>query len=85
MNKHFELRAPIHVPIGWLVAIIGASSTAVLTAFSIGFWVAALSAQVQANKEASTGVPERLVRVETILEIQFPNAAAQARRITNGP
>lgn len=82
MNK---LQAPVWVPFGWLVAIIGAAASALGGVFLVGVWVASITAQVSAQGEEiaelkQDDLPARLVRVETILDVTFPNQAKEADR-----
>lgn len=85
-----KLNGPVFVPMGWLVAIVGASGTAILLSFSIGIWAASIKAEANAvharvgdletKSRRLDQLGNRLVRVETILAIKFPDAAEEARR-----
>ena len=87
MNKPDEdliLRQPTYVPTGWLVAIVGASGTAILLSVSLAVAWATLSNQVQANSGEVAkvqGLSERIVRIETILVYKFPREAEEADRM----
>jgi hypothetical protein len=63
------------VPVEWAVAIVGSF---VLTVFAIGAWCASISFKLDATAAESAKVSlveNRLTRIETILTVQFPNAA----------
>lgn len=77
------LRTEYMVPLGWLVAVVGACGTAILSAFGIGIAVATLSSKVDAQgqditKLQSGDLSERMVRVETLLSFAFPDEYKRA-------
>lgn len=88
------IRGPVLVPYGWLVAIIGASGTAILLAFSVGVWAASTSTRIEvlANatsaqgsevaklKDAQPEISVRLAKIETILTYAFPKEARKAEQ-----
>lgn len=88
MNKD-TVTEPKYVPFGWLVAIIGASGTAIMMSFAIGIAYASMSAKQDAlasevakarvDIDSISKIDNRLVRVETILTYAFPDEATKAR------
>lgn len=81
-----KLDKPIFLPMGWFVAIVGASGTAILTAFSVGVWAATLSTKqatvetkVAKLEDAQPEVATRLTRIETILTYAYPEEARKAK------
>ena len=83
-DEDLVLKPPSYVPTGWLVAIIGASGTAIAMALACGVAWASLSARVTAAEGEVAkyqDMGERIVRVETILVYKFPDEAQAADRI----
>jgi hypothetical protein len=75
------------VPMKWLFGVVGLSSAVLITVFGIGMWVAtisthqeALGSEVAKIKSESPGISERLARIETILDLEFPDSAKRAKR-----
>lgn len=82
-SEELIIRGPVLVPTGWLVAIVGAAATGVGLAFSIGLWVAAVSNKTEAHESAIQELQkdhDRVVRIETILAMVYPEQARQARQ-----
>jgi hypothetical protein len=78
------MKQPSYVPTGWLVAIIGASATAIGLALACGVAWASLSARVSAAEgevAKYSDMGERIVRVETILVYTFPDQTVKADRM----
>ena len=78
------------VPLGWLVAVVVACGTAILVSFSVGLFVATLSAKVDAQgsdvaKLQEDDLPSRMVRVETLLSLAYPDEYREAlKRVPAG-
>jgi len=84
------LDKPIYIPMTWALAILGSW---LMSFFCAGLWVASVSGKVDAQglagdeSEARIGVIEKDIgtiriaqeRTNTILAIQFPNAATKAK------
>lgn len=73
------------VPMGWLIAILGAACSAFVLSFTVGVWVTTVSidskaALAKVEKLESEDTSGRLVRVETILTMVYPEQAREARR-----
>ena len=83
MKGEVVIKGPRLVPVGWLVAIMGACGTAITISFAVGVWVATLSAKVEAQGSDVAkleDVPERMVRVETLLSLAYPNEYRETMR-----
>ena len=70
-----------------IMTLVGLSSTALVTAFTIGIWVATVSTKQEAMgsevaklKSTQPELSERVVRIETILTYAFPKEAKRATR-----
>lgn len=66
------------IPLWGALCVIGALTA---TIFAVGFWVASVEVKVSAmglELQKVNASENRLTRIETILEIQFPNAAKTA-------
>lgn len=83
-KSNIVMKQPSHVPTGWLVAIIGASGTAIALSIGLAIAWATLSAEVSATSSEVAKyatLSERVVRIETILVYKFPSEAAEADRM----
>ena len=71
------------VPLGWLVAVVGACVTAITLSFGVGVAVATLSSKVDAQgsdvaKLQEDDLPGRMIRVETLLSLAYPDEYREA-------
>lgn len=83
-DSEVVMRQPTYVPTGWLVAIVGASGTAIILSITVAVMWATLTSEVRATvSEVAKVVPlsERVVRIETILVYKFPAEAREADRV----
>lgn len=67
------------VPLWGALCVVGAIAA---TIFAVGFWVASVEVKVSAigiEMQKVNASENRLTRIETILEIQFPHAAKTAK------
>lgn len=85
-DDELVIRGPIMVPFGWLIAIIGAAGSAFVLAFAVGVWVATVSTKTDAHtiaieKLQESNLSDRVVRIETILTMVYPEQAKKARRM----
>lgn len=88
-STELSIRGPVLVPAGWLIAIVGASGTAVLLAISVTVYLVNQSAQAKTTAEKVSAlesfssdlhrIDNRLTKMETILALTFPEAAKKAR------
>ncbi len=82
-DEELIIRGPVLVPMGWIVAIFGASGTAVLMAFSLGIGYATLSSKQEAMAKDVNKIDSLVLDVNTIktmLQYKFPDAAAVAKQ-----
>lgn len=82
------MKAPVLVPIKWLLACLSLSGSAILLAFAIGMWAATISTKQEAMgsevaklKNEQPAMREDIVRIKTILMYAFPD---EARRVKEG-
>lgn len=87
-DEELAIRGPILIPAGWLIAILGAAVTGITLAFGIGVWVATVSSETKANSQEiaklqNGDLTSRVIRIETILSLVYPEKAKEARGIAS--
>lgn len=85
-NEVLVPRGRIMVPVGWLVTVVGIAGSGFLLAFFTGIWVSTISVESKATSARVQKLEDgelsgRVIRIETILSMVYPDQAKEAKRI----
>lgn len=87
-ERPVHIRGPVLVPFGWLISLIAVAVSGIGLAFAIGIWVATISIEGKATQAKVARLEDgdlsgRVVRIETILSLVYPEQAEKARRLAS--